>query len=317
MSRHSPEQHSVHPDLKEIYPAEQFMVHDCPVEFHRVQHHIDVFNKNPEYFKQAIEKASIVVLEAAPTAEGLFTETIQKDYCKQLNTWGIKITLQEFQEDLANNKLLLFFKALEEQAAAQQKPVATVDPVFKEEGTWLLGVEDLIVGAKYGTIGIASLTILAKIAEAKGIIVPFLKKKNTTETMPPSRRSFLKTTVAGVGGILAGSSLSVRHGNDMDHHGRTARGAGVTTFDMHDYRDTIIAEGLYQVASLREGTSPIEAFYGAAHGSAVKFYAGHEKERRQRINMYADTVARGIHPKLHMYRYEKGVWEEKARSEIA
>lgn len=320
------------PELKLIYPSEKFSVDNVPIEFHHTVHDIKNIQENRDFFEQAIKDASVVVLEVAPRAEGTYNLEYQKAICQAAQAAGSNLTLEELQTELNDNRILQFYDELEKLAAKYGKPIVTLDPTFREDREILkarsviLGIEKAAVlgGA---AIGLAGKFVLSKIIKREK---PPEEENNPKETdvnlqseKPKglSRRQILKFGLGAAAG-LATSSLLSTHGlgriTNTDKEGRATPVVGATAFDVGDYRDTVIAEGLHMLAkNVPDKTNAkVVAFYGPSHGKPVNIYENNVNERRLRKKLYSLTLARGINPKLRLYKYKDNAWSKEIEQNI-
>lgn len=257
------------------------------VEMHGVAHHTDTFEMYGDELKEAVKRASIVLVEGAPEAEGLGEPKQLMKVAEAMEASGMpKPSLEALQTFIEKRPELRFFRQIEHSAAEEGKMLAVADPLTFENWKPLDARDDSVTDAKVGLAIGGTLAVVGQAIEERKRKIP--------------RRSFLKG-ILGAAAVVAGASI-IRD--------RKATSSALK-YDEKDYRDVMVAEGLDRLTKLASpDDGPIVVIYGADHSEPVLHYATSPKERTVKAAAYAPyrTVSR---PELHLFEFDQanGVWK--------
>jgi hypothetical protein len=305
--------------LAEYRFDENFELNGKKVEIKGVMHVPETFELYRKEFEEAIEKASIVILEAAPVADRTFSNQTVEFIKSLANKSGAEVSREQIINDLESNRSLIFFRNLENLIARKGKRLATIDPInyepmFSNDNLRMIDFLIRLVKAAIVSGGILFLSekLLDK-AKGEG---GQQKSAEGELTLKPkekgmSRRAFLKTAVGGLSAAGLGSLFAElfefsggKPGQEELSRGRKENPLGVMLYELLDYRDVSLAKGLDVLTKRDLGNGPVVVFYGGLHASAVRHYAENHKERDIKFETYRPyrSVAP---PKLRIYEFDK------------
>ncbi|OHA65178.1 MAG: hypothetical protein A2672_00830 [Candidatus Wildermuthbacteria bacterium RIFCSPHIGHO2_01_FULL_49_22b] len=105
-----------------------FEVNGRQVENLGVYHDPTALKEYRKEIEEAIKRASVVVLEDAPTASGEYSDEYVDQMLKEAESKGIQLSKDKVILELDNQTGKHFFRVIEDIAAREGKPVAVVDP---------------------------------------------------------------------------------------------------------------------------------------------------------------------------------------------
>ncbi len=309
----------------------QFELQGKEIDIYGVLHTDYIGGQYEKEFERIISGASVVLLEAAPSATGMFSDTSAREYAAFLrktrpDTINIPDAelISRIKKHIAENDDARFFARLESIAAKVNVPVAVSDVYSGGMYLQMLQMESLDDRVKGLKPYIAGGAFVAMLLEA------FYEdlKKNSVAKESVTRRTFLQG-VAGT--IAAGASLS--YGADTFEResesliddlyrlvprrvGRTENPLGFARYNLTDARDVIDGEATKRLAKKYMTTpGPVVEILGNAHTKSIQHYAQHQNERSARNLMY-EPYWRIARPKLTIYQSRGGRWEELSRESL-
>lgn len=282
---------------KEAWKQEKFEINGKAVEIYGVYHRFETLDLYSAELKSAIEKSGIVMLEYAPVASGLFSDSRVSDKLK---------TTPDVQ----------FYISLENIAAKAGKMIATGDPEANtqekdfEKLTQELDVQDNNAHKikELITLGIP-LGLVIEILRLRGELKQQKNKASGKDEKNSvmKRRSFLAASIGAVG-VGAAAALSheatYRDKVSQDNVGRKDNPLGQLLFELYDYRDVVAAEALNKLSE-KKNQGPIVSIYGSFHLSALKHYALSPVERKAKLKLYESVYGKISKPKLSIYKPRK------------
>lgn len=305
---------------------EIFKVNNKKVELHGIAHISETLSFYRRELEGAIDRASVVVLEAAPVAEKIFSNEMIELLQEYARKKGSKVSREEIVERLESNDGLRFFRELENIAAQKGKRIVTLDPSKVFSSGDIQEVDSVIQFLKVfialgGTIG---LVMEKTSAEKYGKNV---EDQETIEKKRPSqitRRTLLKGFLGGAAALAYGSIgaqllelLGMGNPGLMPKRGRKDNPAGLILYDQLDYRDVSVARGLGVLTRRRDlGEGPVVAIYGGGHASTIKHYAESPRERDAKFEAYRPYRLIAP-PRLRIYEFlEKEGWRLAGEEDI-
>lgn len=309
--------------VERFWQRDSFELNGKRVEFLGVVHVPETSYRFRQEIEEAIGGASLVVLEIAPLADGTYSKNSVDWVVREFKKNGIYKTEKQVLEEMESEKGLSFFRTMERIAAAKKKRVATVDPnnlgtssklnVTDEKFAYLKAF--IATGGTLGYFAVKPNTFLSKFKEIlnedifrkknQEVKVVLPKKGNTSPIM--SWRKFLGNIIGGIGTLAYGSSVANFIDNEVENRGRKDNPLGPMLYDLLDYRDVSVAEGLDRLtkSNFNTGEGPIVVIYGSAHGTAIRKYADSPKERALKFSSYA-PYKKTAPPVLRVYEFEGG-----------
>ncbi|MFA4872817.1 MAG: hypothetical protein WC659_02680 [Patescibacteria group bacterium] len=332
----------VEPEMAEqrLFERDTFTINDKRVEFYGIVHDIKLPERYWKVLEDAIQRASIVVLEYAPQASGLYDRSFIAKHRESLKKYFPDfaeledISDQEIFEALIREPSLHFYREMENLAARHKKRIVTIDPhlLAHEKIHELYKTDqkaDLI--KSLGMVGGATGVLLSAILRKK-LIGEHVRgengenKKEEDSSSTYTRRRFLDTTLkAGIGisatvgalstlskgaQILGHPEYGKKLGYDDQFVGREENPLGAFLYDEVDFKDVMIAKGMDEVTQHMHAEDEEAAMiYGFFHKTGIGHYLRSPRERAAREQLYAPYKgAVGPH-KLRMYEYD-GTKEE-------
>ncbi|MES2134781.1 MAG: hypothetical protein V4449_00890 [Patescibacteria group bacterium] len=270
------------------------------VHFYGVAHTRDTLIYHGKELKEAIEGASLVLLEGAPIAGDLFNrKKIENLYKKIQKNSGYR-TIDEFIQNLHDDYFVEFYSVVERIAACAGVPIALADPEAHEYKTIhdLRNLDTTVQNTKLATA----------LASASGIIgLAFCEAFRRNPN--PSRRSFLLGggALALTTGVTGTSAMAdaletklMEQGGIEDVVERTGRSHELldpALYNLMDFRNVVAAGGLVSlIKNFPQLSRKIVVIYGAAHQASIEYYSKHHVERKVRAEMYRPywSVARPV-----------------------
>jgi hypothetical protein len=320
--------------VEAAWRRENFELNGRQVEIFGLAHVMETLDKAEfrEELAEAIKKASVVVLEAAPVAERVFSNEMVEALREAAEAAGEKKSREEIVKWLESHEGLVFFREMERLAAQYGKLTATVDPLLQESFTSVKKLNEkelqvfllkclVFTGATFGLAGMA----VKSSPEREGKVEEIDEEKNKVneaanrQTM--TRRKFLKTLLGGTLGAAAGASgssmlasLLERSEWGVEMRGRKENPLGPALYDLLDYRDVAAAKGLSLLAQMKLGEGPIVVIYGGLHSSAIKQYALSPKERDIKYAAYAPYRSAAA-PALKVFEFKREEGWQKVMEE--
>lgn len=248
-------------DIDRYWQRESFELNGKEVDFIGVSHLPETAERYGKELEEAIGRASVVVLEAAPVAERIYSNEMVDALEELARQQGRTMTREEIIEMLEQAPGLRFYRAMEHIAAEKGTPIATLDPARHEplvskdrltETDMKLAWAKLYIalGGTAGFVGLEAAEGIrearrgarerreAREAESRGEPAPA-----RTEAPLMSRRQFLGRALGGAA-ALVGGSLFASGLNASGKRGRKDNPIGPLLYDALDYRDTCVAKGL-------------------------------------------------------------------------
>lgn len=275
---------------KESWHQEKFKLNGKDVVVYGLAHIPETFSLYRNEIEDAISKASIVVLEGVKTASGLNDPRLFSEY-----------TYPAFPGQM------------EWLAATHNKLVVTADPrnfslnkdtlallsELDKENTDIEKIKK-IISSSGPPISLAA-TAVAIIDYKKGII-----------KRPMTRRAFLGVAAASAGASLTASLSELATLKDISpDRGRQDNPLGAFLYELMDYRNVVVAEGLNRLSKNKIVTNngPIVVFYGDAHRTALKHYAESPTERSLKLKSYLsfNDISK---PKLRIFKADRIIDEQ-------
>lgn len=263
----------------------------------------------------AIQRASVVVMEEAPTAVGEYSEVHIDRMLKLAGERGIRLSKEEVADQLNNQTSRHFFRVLEGIAAREGKPIAVVDPHapdrFEEQEE--AGRREV---RKVNT-GIESVKLGAFLAGIAGIIGPEVVSQKgeqgigADDTAGITRRTFLKRMIQGAG-VVALTPTIINSLNSGDRSTGIVRKAA---YDYYDFRDVTSMKGLRVLAKKNFGAGPILLIHASPHSRAIEFYNSHPQLTETKYQAYR-PLRDAQQPKLRTYQFKNNEWELTEREDI-
>ncbi len=302
--------------VDEAWRKLHFEVNGRQVELYGVLHVPETLEVDEyrETLKQAIARASLVVIESMPTASGMHSERFIKFILEMAEKSSEKISREPIVNFFETEKSGRFFRQIENFAANLHKKAAMVDP-------WIQNIEhpvvvyDLLrrdsdvlttktVLGMLGTIAFAFYNLTGNKANIKNEQTdnsPGLSGKSGL-----TRRQFLKGLSGAVmgGGWLSSMASVIDSSSGISvRGGRADNPLGPFLYNLLDYRDVTVAKGLDILTKKELGEGPIVMIYGAGHASAIRHYAEASLEREAKYTTYAPY--RSVDPpQLHTYEFD-------------
>lgn len=334
---------------KEPLRRETFELHGTRIEFFGIKHTIPFLKQHRETLTNAIKGASLVFLEGAPRAEGIFSEDTIRLLRSFFSKNGYPVSDEMAKRLLlAKRQGIAFYAALEDIAAQYNKSIATADPAASMGDTF----EKLITGESFQRIDddteraraaliIGGILLAAfpscgnnlkdclknlmpedsdseENAKAEKKSAPLQREQKPKGKM--SRRNFLRVLGGGIAApAMLSETASALFKTNMVAPGygrRTDNPLGAVLYDSIDYRDVSAAEGLDRLARSTSGKGTIVVIYGDVHRASIKHYAESPKERSIKKNAYLPYRAVAP-PKLEVFEYDKkNGWETKRQEAL-
>ncbi len=288
------------PTPEETPESISFELNGTTIEMYGVFHGRGMFEQYREHLEKAIHNASAVIVEAAPTAEGVYSpEIIEaiRDWIKRQDIVASDEEITQFVLSLQKNEHLKFYADVEKIVAQEGRPLITIDPRLAQntiQGKFEEREQDVALAKKIGAIGGSGLFL--SLALYDFVSRQQEKSSETDKKSGPqkmSRREFLKTTtkvVVGLSSLLAlGSLIAEQHepkGKIQIKRGRTENPAGPLLYNLMDFRNVAVAQGLHMASKENFGDGPIVLIYGSAHLDAIQHYSQRDTEREIKYQSY-------------------------------
>lgn len=301
----------------DIFSPEKIQLSRINVNFYRVGHDLHTWEACRPQVEDMVKSNSDIILERAPMCEGIVDKNgvVSKDAiatvleAERLDSGEeldpndpdvISIVQKHIDRNLASS----FFAKVEDCAAKLGKRVVLIDPYYIKTENQLVQFDDRVDTTKKllglgGLVGTFLVDKLTKEAE--------LKKDKSVEAQPLSRRRFLQRSVGLAASLVPG--LSHRPALDDRSHNVTDFLPNLVSYDLNDYRNVVISEGLSQLDGRLEAGTSVGAIYGGAHGPAVKDYVLSPNERAVRMAAYAPfkSVAK---PHVRIFEFKDKSWSQ-------
>lgn len=301
----------------DIFPPERIQLNRINVNFYRVGHDLHTWEACRPQVEDMVKLNSDIILERAPMCEGILDQNgvVSKDTianvleAERLDSGEeldpndpdvVSIVQRHIDRKLASS----FFAKVEDCAAKLGKRVVLIDPYYIKTENQLVQFDDRVDTTKKllslgGLVGTFLIDKLTKEAELK---------KDKYAGMPPiSRRRFLQRSVGLTASLLPG--LSHRPVLDDKPHNVTDFLPNLISYDLNDYRNAVISEGLSQLDGKLESGTSVGAIYGGAHAPVVKDYILSPNERALRLEAYAPfkSVAK---PHVRIFEFKDKSWSQ-------
>ena len=296
-----------------------FEVNGKMVENIGVYHHPITLREYGKELGEAIQRASVVVLEDAPTALGQYSETYINQMLEDAKMRGIKLSREAVTNQLNNQSGFHFFRVLEEIAAIEGKLIAVVDPNAPDRTDEKESVGGERVRHTNDVIELTRLGIF--LAGVAGIVGPKIKEafsyKKDNETKQNEskggiiRRTFLKRMVQGIG-VVALTPMIIKFLNGGDRATGIIRKAA---YDYYDFRDVTSTKGLMMLAVKNLGAGPILLIYASPHSRAIEYYSSRPQLTETKYKLY-NPLRDAQQPHLRLYRFGNNSWQLVEKEEI-
>ncbi|MBI5222285.1 MAG: hypothetical protein HY980_02200 [Candidatus Magasanikbacteria bacterium] len=292
--------------IKEFWQEGKFQINGTDVETYGVAHRPETLQVKEcrDKIESAISRSSIVLLEGEPdVTDKKFSFQEISDLAKFL---GLEIPEQKLKSDyrriVDKNPYADFFKQIQIIAADHQVRIASADPAGDSYKALLLQKCDLDVQEiKQLIMLLSTVGCLGSMGLDK--ILSFFDKNQShvdVKQTPPAtstRRKFLKS-IAGISGLAAfsgffsSSASALRSLSGPLKGSRAENPIGFALYDLMDFRDVVVAEGLDVLSKKINGQGPIVVIYGSAHIGGIQFYAEHPLERKAKLLTYGPFVVK-------------------------
>lgn len=337
---------------EEVMRRESFELNGARVEFLGIGHNPETAERFAPELEKAIRRASIVLLESAPNAEGPFTDEAIREY-RELMGNKLKLSDEEIIKSVeAGKRGLAFYAKMETLAAKHGKPVAVADPIGADgDGFRELFAEDpfrsadetagqaktaaILAGALVAALPTISDAIRGRSAQNENrrestpaaSVPPAEHPADEPEHRPPggppmSRRRFLRV----LGGGIAAAGMAAETASAIARKSNPAKGSygrrgdnpfGAALYDGLDYRDVVTAQGLDRLTrrkDIRGGSVVI--IYGDGHRASIRHYAESPNERALKRTAYI-PYQRVAPAKLRIFQHRSGRdWQRVHEEEL-
>jgi len=119
----------INPSKEDLeWHRDNFEVSGKQVETIGVYHDPVALKEYGKELEDAIGRASVVILESAPTAAGLYSDKYLDYMSQEAKKRGIELNREEVKKKLKNRTGYFFFSVLEKVAARQGRKLGVVDP---------------------------------------------------------------------------------------------------------------------------------------------------------------------------------------------
>lgn len=264
---------------------EPLELHGQKIEFCGVRHNPSTLEVYERELRDAIERSSLVVLEGAPEAEGIF----EPQYITAISAWakrqGVTLSDSEIIDALRRDPDIVFFSGVERMAKEASKRIAIIDPLqdsLASESLLDAGKNTeikkalVLLGGYFGYAGTGILNLLAKRTKQEPE-----KLKNKKGTHLITRRKALQGLFALTSSTSLLSLLASAHGI-QGMGSRRDNPFGLFVHNISDYRDVSVATGIDELAKTAAHKDPITVIYGNAHINSQRHYLVSPQERKAR-----------------------------------
>lgn len=263
------------------------------IEMLGVAHIAETLPQHREKIETAIKNSNLLVLEKVAEAED--------------------VNLARNRSKNAVSSGGFFFLEVERMARRYGKDLVTADPFYgygadsDEHEEVMEKRERLVKDVRrlVGSIGMSAaagggvLSLAAMIKASAG------DKEGThsevSQGLNLSRRGFLKLAVAGAGATL-GHKIADAASED-ENYGKFEFGDPTTDYQLNDYRDVAIAEGLDTLARSFTQKKKIALLFGAGHIKGIRYYLENPDIRRAKLVLYK-PFREIAEPMLRAYHFE-------------
>jgi hypothetical protein len=230
--------------------------------------------------------------------------------------------------ELARGRVVLagkddtFFLAVEQMVRKHGRSLVRTDPVYdygdspKEYRERLFELDKKVAGlAKLAGLGAAVTGVTGGGIVAERVINKtgaLISKKSGDEAVDPrlNRRDFLRLSAASA---VAAGGYSILADNHEHASGYRYQGNRAALYNLTDYRDAVIAEGINKLAQSFSKKMKATLVFGAAHIDFIKYYLENPTVRTAKLKIYK-PYREISHPELSAHRFEvdKQVTEKAA-----
>lgn len=277
-----------------------FLVNGKTVEFYGLGHTIDTLRIYRKEIEMAIEQASCVFSEGAPT---LYSEN------SPLQEYLLPVDKKDIRD------MTYFMNEIHKICQNKSRRVYTSDPIMSGR---LADIAEKAQFWREDEVKEQTNRLQLILASITGILVGTSIEDQENEKMGQpaletrrgtTRRDFLKGILSGVTLLATNNSLGKILSLEREEGFDRLDYLGFNVRSLRDYRDVCIAKGLDLLTKNIQSDDPIVAIYGAGHTAPVKFYLENPREREWRFQMY-EFMRKKIPTALLGYEVDKdGNWE--------
>lgn len=295
---------------------DSFELNGKTIENIGVYHDPTAIEEYGEEIQEAIKKASIVMLEGAPTVSGRYSEEYIDHMIKSAHERGVNLDREKVLEQLKKETGYAFFKAMEDMAAKEGKLVAVADP---NDIDYLGGEKEIGKNERVRNVNdnIDLIRLGLFLAGLVGLSGPRLKelfssvKENKISEEKISRRSFLRKLGKGLGS-LALLPMIIEFLNSGDEASGIARDVA---YDWYDFRDVVSAKGLDILSKKDLGNGNILLIYASPHSKAIQHYALRPEKTDTKLDLYK-PLKEAADPQLRIYKSDNNSWQLVGKESI-
>jgi hypothetical protein len=260
-----------------------------------------------------------VLAEGAPAAEWLNNDAVFQvawEYFNQLYPNDPRnASVEELKQNFSQAPGIQFYVAVENMAAEHGKDIIVSDPDdFTDAIVLKLSTLNYRIQLAKSLSGWGGLLLSAAFTyrNKKKALKEGKQDTEVTKTSM-SRRSFLTKSLMALSATMLGSREVSR--SEFLREDPIAR---KLVYDIEDYRDTIIAEGLDQLTASLEVGSRVAVIYGGFHMDAVKRYLASNARRKAVNTQYSLTYQKVASPMYRRFHFnqEKQGWETIERRPV-